>query len=55
MFDIIESDHKKFKNENVGKSKDMENRLDELAFENRQLKARAEELESKCKELQVKF
>jgi len=53
MFDIVESDHKKFKNENVGRSKDMENRQDELSFENRQLKAKFDEIDNKCKEMQV--
>ena len=55
MFDIIESDHKKFKHENVGRSKDLENKIDELAFENCSLKEKTSELEKQCADLQVTF
>eukprot|EP00111_Clytia_hemisphaerica_P007982 TCONS_00023186-protein len=52
MFDIIESDHKKFKHDNIGRSKDLENKIDELAFENCSLKEKTSELEKQCADLQ---
>lgn len=53
MFDIMETDHKKFKNENVGRNKDLEGKIDDVARENYALKERNSELEKKCEELQV--
>lgn len=53
MFDIMEADHKKFKNENVGRNKDLEGKIDDVSRENCALKERNAELEKKCEELQV--
>lgn len=55
MYDIVESDHKKFKNETLSRIKDMETNIEELNYENHQLKQAKEELETKCEELQVTF
>lgn len=53
MFDIVESDHKKFKNETVLKTEDLEKKIDELIMGNQKLTEMKEELDKKFDELQV--
>lgn len=54
MFDVIEHDHKKFKSEQVGKTRDLDKKVEELLEENNKLKELKETLEKQTKDLQVR-
>ena len=54
MFDVIEYDHKKFKSEQVGKTRDLDKKVEELLEENNKLKELKETLEKQTKDLQVR-
>lgn len=55
MFDVIEHDHKKFKSEQVGKTRDLDKKVEELLEDNSKLKELKEALEKQTKDLQVRI